>query len=476
MTSALRSTPRPDRLPALLWALLVVPLGTLAAWVGIALADGLPRILWVAPLGLTAAVAGVVLACWRFEWFVLTVLAVRASLDVAKLGPSSGRIEVATAIGLLLVVTTVVWLVRPRHVDGWTGPSLLTRVAFAFLGAVALSAVLAGDRGASLTEVARVAVVVALLAALDRLLVDAAALRRALVAVALSALVPLAVAAAQALGVGGAREIGGFERVRGTFLHPNPFAMYACILLVMAVALVGVVSMRRRPVLLVGIGALGLALVGTYARGAWIAAVVGVATVAVVKRSRLLALVLVVGLAAVVVAVPSAVQRFADLDTAERGSGDPANSLSWRLSYWRDAMPLAERNPVTGIGLGMVSQELDEGVPPHNDYVRIFVETGVVGLIAFVGLLLALVVTARTALRRAPPGLPRGVAEGFAGVLAAVLVLAVTANLISQVVVVQYVFAFAAMAVAAGRLGPTRRGVASRRAAPPVQTGEPLEA
>jgi len=70
------------------------------------------------------------------------------------------------------------------------------------------------------------------------------------------------------------------------------------------------------------------------------------------------------------------------------------NSLSWRLNMWRYALDLALDHPITGIGLGAFPtyspRLVGFAVTPHNDVVRVLVETGVLGLAAYLWLWAAL--------------------------------------------------------------------------------------
>ena len=91
---------------------------------------------------------------------------------------------------------------------------------------------------------------------------------------------------------------------------------------------------------------------------------------------------------------------------------------------------------------------------PHNDFIRAYVETGVVGLVAYVAVLVALVVTVRAALRRATAGtLEYAVAAGAAGVVVAFIASSFFANVMSNVVSVWYVVAFVAAAGFVARTG-----------------------
>jgi O-antigen ligase len=103
---------------------------------------------------------------------------------------------------------------------------------------------------------------------------------------------------------------------------------------------------------------------------------------------------------------------------------------------------------VTGIGLKVTQNMTDQSKEPHNDYLRAYVETGLVGLAGYLGLLVALAVTAKRVVRAAKRGLERGVALGFAGVVAGFIAVSLVSNVISQVIFLWYFFALAAAAEA----------------------------
>ena len=117
----------------------------------------------------------------------------------------------------------------------------------------------------------------------------------------------------------------------------------------------------------------------------------------------------------------------------------------------------------------MVVLRLANGQPPHNDYLRAFVELGVVGLVAYLALLASLVGVAVGALRQARGPSARTVALAFAGVVAAFVVTSAAANLLGQVVLLWYVFAVAGAAAWVARHGVVRTAPdhpAARLAAP----------
>jgi putative inorganic carbon (hco3(-)) transporter len=189
----------------------------------------------------------------------------------------------------------------------------------------------------------------------------------------------------------------------------------------------------------------------TYTRTALLGTVLGLVVVGFVQSKRLLVILMLVGVCALV-AVPQMSARFSDLtSTSTAGSGPSENSLVWRLGWWAQVLPLANSNPVTGIGLSMTSN-LTETAQPHNDYVRAYVETGLLGLGTYLAMLIALVGLGRRAVQASSRGtFDRGVAVGFLGCAVAYVAASLAANVMSNVVSLWYLFAFAAAASAVVR-------------------------
>jgi putative inorganic carbon (HCO3(-)) transporter len=147
--------------------------------------------------------------------------------------------------------------------------------------------------------------------------------------------------------------------------------------------------------------------------------------------------------------MPQLSARFTGLSETEPSFGPANNSLSWRLSYWTEVLSLARSNPVTGIGLSQTARLTEEEKQPHNDFLRAYVETGLIGLGAYVVLVISLVSVGRRAVRASPRGsFERGVGAGFLGCTVAFIAASVSANVISNVVTLWYLFAFAAAASA----------------------------
>jgi O-antigen ligase len=152
------------------------------------------------------------------------------------------------------------------------------------------------------------------------------------------------------------------------------------------------------------------------------------------------------------VLIPQFSSRFTSLADVGPGGQPSGNSLAWRIGYWTEVLPLANSNPVTGIGLNSTQLITDEAKQPHNDFVRAYVETGLLGLGAYLAVLVALLGLGGGAVRASPPGsFERGVAAGFLGCAVAFVAVSIAANVLSSVVLLWYLFAFAAAAAFVAR-------------------------
>lgn len=409
-----------------------------------------------AGLGLGALLS--VLAMMRFEALVLVLLAVRPTLDAAKM---TAGLEVPTVVAAGFLVSAAFWLtaqvLRERSRD-----LPLTRFGMVLLGVALVSTVLSVSPSTSAPEWARLGAVMLMFAVLERLARAPGGSRRQYAAAFLSLLVPLTVSAYQFFSgnipeTDSASGDGTFARVTGTLTHPNSLAMYLMFLIIPGVALVPRLRGWRRAGLVALLAAACGILLTTYGRGAWLGTAAGVLLVTWLTRRSYAVIALVV--LALLAVSPPVQSRFADVTAAAEAEPAPGklsttshDSATWRVQHWRDAVRLVQDRPVTGLGPGMVRSLSADGKSTHNDYLRSYLELGWLGVLAYAAFLANLVAVARRALRRARTPLDRSIAVGFAGALVGFLMVSVSDNVISQSVVLWYlaVSAAAASAVAAG--------------------------
>jgi putative inorganic carbon (HCO3(-)) transporter len=401
----------------------------------------------------------------------------RASMDLAKLTvggkePTADTATVTTTanqqvaargldpssiLAVVFIGAAIIWLAAQYRKQGRLPGSPLRRAFVVFFAAGAISIIGAANPAVVALEAMRILAVVLMFVVLEQMMAEERAMRQLLLAVFLSLLFPLGFTTFGFLtGHPLSEEKGGFVRITGPFLQSNTFGRYLMLMIIFGVAIAPYVDKRwRRP--LIGLLALSsVFLVLTYTRTAIVGVVLGLVVVGFIQSKRLLFGMVVIIICALLV-VPELSSRFTSLSGSSSFYGPANNSLTWRLSYWTEVLPLANSNPVTGIGLGMTSRQTDQAKQPHNDFIRVYVETGLIGLGAYIALLISLVTLGRRAVRASPRrSFERAVGAGFLGCVLAFIADSVSANVISNVVTLWYLFAFAAAASAVVR--QRRRG------------------
>jgi putative inorganic carbon (HCO3(-)) transporter len=425
--------------------------------------------------GLLGGAALLALAIFRFDWFVLATLLIRPTVDWSRSSTSATQSGgAATALAGILVGAGTAWLIvncREHRIS--RGASKVSVAFGAFVGICFVSAIDSNDPQATAVQATRLLSVLVLLLLLERMTTSEADLRRLIAVCYASAIPPVIVGMYQAVGGGGAvKLVKGISRVRGTFSHPNSFGIFLALLIVMGVAIWPRIGGRERFWLTLLLAPSSALLVLTYSRSSWAGAILGITIVGMLQSRRLILALLIAGLLAVLL-IPSVSSRVTDVEAKRHANQTAADSFTWRLDYWNESLSEA-RNPITGIGLGMTGVATGTGKPPHSDPVRAYVELGVLGVLAYVTLVLSLIALARHSVRRAQPSFDRGVANGFAGCTGCLIAASLAGNIVTQPVFLWTFFAFAAAAravVVFANGDPTESGRSRRQAAvPPLDT------
>ncbi|MGZ3582910.1 MAG: O-antigen ligase family protein [Ktedonobacterales bacterium] len=212
------------------------------------------------------------------------------------------------------------------------------------------------------------------------------------------------------LSAGAAGPGGDTIRVLGTFGQPNPYSGYLNYALLPAVALALFSrDVRERWVA----GAASVLLLGAQvlanSRGGMIGLAVGLAVIVVVglRRERLAALVAAVGVPLLLVAwlahlIPARLtdallRNFRINDVSVNGRINDANySTMERLAHWLAGLRMFQAHPLLGVGAGNYDaaylqygdlmrwpESLGQA---HNYYINVAAETGAIGLLAFIAL------------------------------------------------------------------------------------------
>jgi O-antigen ligase len=165
---------------------------------------------------------------------------------------------------------------------------------------------------------------------------------------------------------------------------------------------------------------MGYCLLFTFSRGAYLGFLAGLLCLGLLKERKyivILTLILVLWGSLVPPAVHQRVMM-----TYEDGKVD--SSAGERVQLWEDAFTLIPQNPILGTGfntykyLGRSADYTDT----HNYYVKVTVETGVVGLLIFLFLLWKMFKSGTTLMRTAKDAVFRAMGLGFAAMIACVFV------------------------------------------------------
>lgn len=438
---------------------------------------------FVLPIVIGVGLVFGVIALTRFTVYVMAMLIMRSSLDLAKLsGHTAGSstvnaqsraLDPSSILAVLFLVAGIIWLTAQyRHHGRLPGTNMRRALAF-FLVACALSVAASKNATASALECLRISAIVVMFAVAEQMMDDPKKMRQILAATMTSAVFPVLYTTYGYLKLHPRTETkGGLGRIVGTFNQSNDFGRYLMLIIIMGAALYPYLERKWRRPLAVSMVLMSAYLFETYTRSALVATAIGLLVVGLLQSKRLVLGLGVVGVVGLML-LPSVTSRFSDLtqfqakQAAISGTTASGNSLSWRLQYWTTVLPLANSNPVTGIGLSVTHTITDQAKQPHNDFVRAYVETGILGLVAYLSLIVATINLGRRAVRHAPKGtLDYGVAAGFLGCAVAFVLCSAVANVISNVVNLWYFVAFAGAAASVVRRHGPRAIPAMNRDAP----------
>jgi O-antigen ligase len=166
--------------------------------------------------------------------------------------------------------------------------------------------------------------------------------------------------------------------------------------------------------------------------------------------------------------VPSVTSRLSDLDiaTPKKHAQVDANSAEWRVDYWQRVLPLFRDSPITGIGTDMIPHETPEAAPAHSAFIDTIVETGILGILALLAMIVTIWAGLRRAGRRLRSGPGRGVAVAAAAICLATLLQFFSESLVTQPAILWYAVAPLAWVIA----------VAGRPGSDPALDEDPVEA
>jgi putative inorganic carbon (hco3(-)) transporter len=158
-----------------------------------------------------------------------------------------------------------------------------------------------------------------------------------------------------------------------------------------AIFLMALAALERKKFLWLGYLALaifsGICLMYSLSRGGYLAFLVGVLFLGIVKQRKLL-LLLAAFLCTWTSFVPGAVQQRVFM-TYNENSGALDHSAEVRVDLWEEAAAMIRANPVLGVGFDTYgyTKHVHNYGDSHNYFIKVLAETGFVGLLLFLWLL-----------------------------------------------------------------------------------------
>lgn len=215
---------------------------------------------------------------------------------------------------------------------------------------------------------------------------------------------------------GGYFVVAGTNVIRPDSTLANPDFLGIFLAMLLPVAISKVLSQRPALTRVLAVNlvvVLFIGLLATFTRAAWIGAVLGAVVVLVLRRGRfrvwplVISASLIVGAFAVLIAVaarPSAAQPGVAQALFARvvSIADPSSrGQALRISVWGDTLPLIADRPIVGYGpdtFGLVypnyqttTREAVLWDKPHQDALGVAASQGIIGLFAYIWILLAFV-------------------------------------------------------------------------------------
>jgi|AntRauTorckE6833_2_1112554.scaffolds.fasta_scaffold00189_14 O-antigen ligase len=318
---------------------------------------------------------------------ILSFLLIRPLLDFStdyNLFSFAGlNINLASLMGLMVMIIALWYFALKRRELKHTK---ILYLWFLFIGVNALSLLVSFDVSLGLREIARLLSIVSIFVLAQIFVKTKKDLTISLKVVLMSAVLPALIGFWQYLYR--ADIISGFDgRLAATFAHPNMLAFFT--FFAFSVSLFVFLHGKKDNVLsyfyLLASLLFLVIIVLTYTRGSWLALLIFIFIIGAVKFKKLLLVSILLALL-VYSFVPTLQYRVNDTFNFQNYD----SSIVWRYNLYQDSWGIAKEKPVLGHGSDTASTLIEYnrsyrlGSPePHNDYLKTFMETGIIGLGSF---------------------------------------------------------------------------------------------
>jgi len=285
-------------------------------------------------------------------------------------------------------------LKKRREISELILSSRFTKIFIAFLLLVLLSLAYSIDRNSSFEEFIRIIGLFLLFLYSYAAIKDKKFFKALVLSMVIGAIIPALIGLYQFFNHSGWWDKTiGLYRIQGTFLHPATFSFY--LLLIIPVVWAYWASVRKSGNKLASLFFLTLAafflflVVASLTRGAWVGLLAMIFIYGVFKNRKFLIAAGVVLILAYLV-VPAIQSRVDDVINPKYNS-----SFVIRQRIVDTTLPAAFKSPIYGYGFGAFETIHDryneeahtyESLQAHNDYLRILIELGMIGLILYISL------------------------------------------------------------------------------------------
>lgn len=206
--------------------------------------------------------------------------------------------------------------------------------------------------------------------------------------------------------------------------QPNALGAYLIGVIPLSVALfIGEDRTRWKFYMLCCISAMSFALIMTFSRGSWIGLVFGLCIFIAIVRRPLILLISALVLTSIVIWITIGPQG--DIQQDIKSNIFHPGSDVQRLVLAEKALNMTIENPLIGVGPGnysvLLPQELRHLEIPHNMFLQVSAETGLIGLAAFLWLLYAYYKSSLRLVRTSSSDKEKVIRAGIIGSATAVL-------------------------------------------------------
>ncbi|MEA3317729.1 MAG: O-antigen ligase family protein, partial [Bacteroidota bacterium] len=315
---------------------------------------------------------------------ILSFLLIRPLLDFSTdynlFSFSSWSINLASLMGIMVLILAL-WYLFFKHKEVKGSRMLYFWILFIVVNA--LSLLVSFDISLGIREITRLLSIASIFLLAQIFVKTKKDLTISLKLILMSAILPALIGVWQYLYK--ADIIAGFDgRLVATFAHPNMLAFFT--FFAFSISLFIFLYGKKDNVLsyfyfLASIIFLVIITL-TYTRGSWLALLIFIFIIGAVKFRKLL-LVSIIIVLLVYSFVPTLQQRVNDTFNFQNYD----SSIVWRYNLYQDSYAIAKEKPILGHGSDTASTLIEYnrsyrlGSPePHNDYMKTFMETGVIGL------------------------------------------------------------------------------------------------